>query len=171
MALYRVSVGKKEYKVKISKGHFTINGEPYKGEISQINHDGLFSVNAGHLKKEIHIQQQKSNNYTILANQRHLTAHVEKHTGKASKKKKEESNNDLIAQLPGVIISINVEEGNLVQEKQTLVVMESMKMQMDLRIPISGKVSKIFVQPGDQVEKGTLLVKIDELILDQNDKR
>jgi 3-methylcrotonyl-CoA carboxylase alpha subunit len=48
-----------------------------------------------------------------------------------------------------------------VEKGQTLVVLESMKMQMQLRSPRPGKVNKVTVRSGDQVEKGALLVQFE----------
>jgi biotin carboxyl carrier protein len=48
-----------------------------------------------------------------------------------------------------------------VEKGQVLVLLESMKMQMQMRAPIAGRVSKVAVQRGAQVEKSTLLVQID----------
>jgi len=48
----------------------------------------------------------------------------------------------------------------MVESGQVVMVEESMKMQMQLRAPVAGRVEKIAVKPGAQVEKGALLIKI-----------
>jgi biotin carboxyl carrier protein len=67
---------------------------------------------------------------------------------------------DLRAPMPGLIVETLVKEGDLVETGQIIVVEESMKMQMQLRAPLGGRVEKVAAQPGAQVEKGALLVKI-----------
>ena len=47
------------------------------------------------------------------------------------------------------------------EEGQALVVMESMKMQMQIRSPQAGRVASVHVQGGQQVDKGSLLVKVE----------
>jgi len=49
-----------------------------------------------------------------------------------------------------------------VTKGQTLVVLESMKMQMQLKSSRDGKIAKITIQPGGQVEKGAILVQFEE---------
>jgi biotin carboxyl carrier protein len=62
--------------------------------------------------------------------------------------------------MPGMIIHVLVAEGDLVEKGQAVVVMESMKMQMELRAPLAGRVERIMAQAHGQVDKGALLVKI-----------
>ncbi len=62
--------------------------------------------------------------------------------------------------MPGIVIKALVQEGDLVEKGQAVVVMESMKMQMELRAPAAGEVTRILVQPNTQVDKSTVLVRI-----------
>jgi biotin carboxyl carrier protein len=61
----------------------------------------------------------------------------------------------------GLVVDVPVHIGDTVEKGQTLVVLESMKMQMQLRSPRPGKVAKVVVQSGNQVEKGALLVQFE----------
>jgi 3-methylcrotonyl-CoA carboxylase alpha subunit len=61
----------------------------------------------------------------------------------------------------GLVVDVPIHEGDQVTKGQTLVVLESMKMQMQLRCPRDGKVSKITVGAGSQVEKGAVLVQLE----------
>ena len=63
--------------------------------------------------------------------------------------------------MPGLIIDILVKEGDYVQEGDTLIIQEAMKMQMKIRTPCSGTIRKINTKPGNQVDKGVLLISID----------
>ena len=61
----------------------------------------------------------------------------------------------------GLVVEVPVHTAIRVEKGQTLVVLESMKMQMQLRSPRPGKMAKVTVQPGNQVEKGALLVQFE----------
>jgi biotin carboxyl carrier protein len=65
------------------------------------------------------------------------------------------------APMPGKILRVEVQAGIEVQEKQALLVMESMKMETTIPSPKSGRVSEIRVQPGQAVEMGELLLLIE----------
>jgi biotin carboxyl carrier protein len=62
------------------------------------------------------------------------------------------------APLPGTLISVPVSIGQEVAPGQTLAIVESMKMQMELRAPQSGVVSRIEGPPGRSVDQGEELV-------------
>ncbi|MFC1564206.1 biotin/lipoyl-containing protein [candidate division KSB1 bacterium] len=63
--------------------------------------------------------------------------------------------------MPGTIIKINCTEGDEVRENDTLVIVEAMKMENNLRSPIDGKIVKINYSEGDLVDAGTPIVEID----------
>jgi pyruvate carboxylase subunit B len=64
----------------------------------------------------------------------------------------------LIAPMPGLVVRVNVSAGDQVQPGQSLVVMEAMKMENELRSPSGGLVASVQVQAGAVVEKGAVLV-------------
>ncbi len=64
------------------------------------------------------------------------------------------------APMPGLIVSIPVEEGQAVKSGQTVVVLESMKMENELKAPRDGVVNRVRVQPRQGVEKGQVLIVI-----------
>jgi pyruvate carboxylase subunit B len=67
----------------------------------------------------------------------------------------------LVAPMPGMIVRINVNEGDVVKPGQGLVVMEAMKMENELRAPAGGAVRRVLVAPGTAVEKGALLLEME----------
>ncbi len=67
----------------------------------------------------------------------------------------------LKAPMPGLIVRVNVQEGDHVQAGQGLVVMEAMKMENELRAAAAGVVKKILVSPGTAVEKGATLLEME----------
>ena len=62
--------------------------------------------------------------------------------------------------LPGVVLRIEVEEGEEVAEGDVLLVVEAMKMETEIKSPASGKVLSINVNQGDQVKNGQSLVTL-----------
>ena len=67
---------------------------------------------------------------------------------------------NVLAPLPGTVISINVSEGAQVKAGQVLLIFEAMKMENELVAPRAGTVSKIFVAKGDVLESGKVVVTI-----------
>jgi pyruvate carboxylase subunit B len=63
------------------------------------------------------------------------------------------------APMPGLIVRLEVTEGQTVSAGQGVVIMEAMKMENELRADGGGIVSRIRVAVGQAVEKGTVLVE------------
>lgn len=62
--------------------------------------------------------------------------------------------------MPGSVWKILVEPGQLIREGDTLVIQESMKMEFNQKAVSSGKVAAVYVQQGETVQAGQLLVSI-----------
>jgi biotin carboxyl carrier protein len=66
----------------------------------------------------------------------------------------------VLAIMPGKVIRLLVKPGQEVQEGQAVCVLEAMKMENELQARQSGAVQVVHVEPGDDVEKGQVLVEI-----------
>jgi pyruvate carboxylase len=67
----------------------------------------------------------------------------------------------IAASMPGLVVSVAVNDGDEVAEGQTLLGMEAMKMEMTINSPRKAKVKKLFVGPKTQVEAGDLLIELE----------
>jgi biotin carboxyl carrier protein len=84
------------------------------------------------------------------------TRHIRSLTGSGEEKK---GGGQLKAPMPGLVIRVDVVAGQAVAAGASVVVLEAMKMQNELRAPIGGGVvAAVRVQPGQAVEKGQILV-------------
>ena len=61
------------------------------------------------------------------------------------------------------IVKVLTKEGETVAEGQTLLVMEAMKMQNELKSPCAGTVAKVHVEEGGTVETGARLIEVRPL--------
>jgi acetyl-CoA carboxylase biotin carboxyl carrier protein len=64
------------------------------------------------------------------------------------------------AHITGTVWKIEVKPGESVDEGQTLVIIESMKMEMPVESPVKGKVEQIAVAEGQAVDEGAVLLTI-----------
>ena len=64
--------------------------------------------------------------------------------------------------MPGTVLRVLVAEGDRVQPRQPLVVLEAMKMETPLVSPYEGVVRKVHVAEGDRVAGGALVVELEE---------
>jgi len=68
----------------------------------------------------------------------------------------------VVAPMPGRVVSVLVEPGDEVAERQAVVVLEAMKMQNEVRAPRAGVVTDVRVQQGSAVDAGAVLVVISD---------
>ena len=67
---------------------------------------------------------------------------------------------DIKAPMPGLVLRLEVEEGQSVKAGEPLLVLEAMKMENELTAPSDGVVEAIHVSAGDAVSKNALLIEI-----------
>ena len=67
----------------------------------------------------------------------------------------------LLAPMPGMVVRVQVQVGDVVQAGQGLVVMEAMKMENELRAASAATVKAVLAEPGTAVEKGALLIELE----------
>ena len=67
----------------------------------------------------------------------------------------------LVAPMPGKVIDLKVRVGSKVKKGDTLVILEAMKMEHQVKASEDGKVTKVLIKKDDQLENGALLMVVD----------
>jgi biotin carboxyl carrier protein len=68
---------------------------------------------------------------------------------------------EITAPMPGRVVQVLVQPGQTVQDGESLVIIEAMKMETEVRAVAGGQVKDIQVQAGMAVESGELLLVIE----------
>lgn len=69
---------------------------------------------------------------------------------------------DVEAHITGTVWKIEVEVGDQVDEGDTVVILESMKMEIPVITEVPGVVRELHVEPDTAVQEGDLIALIDE---------
>ena len=62
------------------------------------------------------------------------------------------------APMPGVVIDIPIEEGQVVAQGDNVIILESMKMQNEIKAPRDGTVNRLRVKAGESVDQNQILL-------------
>ena len=65
------------------------------------------------------------------------------------------------APMPGLVLVLEVAEGDVVEKGQGILIIEAMKMENEIRSPIAGVVRRLAVSTGDAVERDALLCVVE----------
>jgi propionyl-CoA carboxylase alpha chain len=77
----------------------------------------------------------------------------------------------LVAPMPGIVLDVRCAPGDVVDARQTLVVLEAMKMEHHVRAPADGVVAEVRVAKGQHVENGAILLVLEPVEEDSRERR
>jgi biotin carboxyl carrier protein len=136
----------------------SINGNDYNIEIKKIDEgQATVEVNGAVYEVSYEARRKVSKTPTLLRTPAY-PSEVERPRKTASP---EEGKRKLVkAPLPGVILSINVKEGDTVKAGQIILMMEAMKMENNIVAPSDGTIVQMKASQGANVLEGDVLFEI-----------
>jgi biotin carboxyl carrier protein len=164
---YITTVNGKEYVIEINQEHeITVNGEKHQIDFQQLHGDGPLSLIIDNHSLEA-IVDERGQSWEVLLNGELYTVNVQDERAYRLAKARGQLLDDaetvvIRSPMPGLILDVLVEAGDAVQEGQTVVILESMKMENELRAARDGVVTQVTVEKGHSVEKNQELVTIGD---------
>lgn len=164
--MYTASVNNAEsVSIDIQPSGITLNGQPYSWDLSKsgeghfhiLKNDRSFSVEVLSIDAATKTVQLKINGYIhdVQVKDRFDLLLEKMGMSNAAANKV----NNIKAPMPGLIVGISLEPGDVVSKGDTVLILEAMKMENVIKAPGDGTVRTIKVQKGDRVEKGQVLVE------------
>ncbi len=164
---YITTIGEQEYSIEIlGPRQVSVNGTIYDVDFQSVSGQPVFSllVNGGSYQAAVFPGDEDS--LQVLMRGDLYVATVEDERERRLKSAGGTSlaisgEYVLRAPMPGLIVKIPVSEGQEVKKGDVLVILESMKMQNELKSPRDGKVTRIQVKPGDSVEQRQTILSVE----------
>jgi biotin carboxyl carrier protein len=162
---YVTTIDGHEYIVDIlDDHHVSVDGELYQVDFMPVGDQPVYSLIVNGISVEAHVYPNEDT-WQVLFHGTLFTACVEDEREKRLRaalagRVAEHEDFHLKAPMPGMVISIPVQEGQMIEKGEVLVVLESMKMQNELRSPRDGKVIRVRVKSGDRVEQKETMLSV-----------
>ena len=155
---YIVEVDGKKYQVDVpdklinESFHIKVNTKLYQVELNEIHHYSSFYIKVDDKTFEVQFEKNQKNQ---ISNRNIKSIPTNIVTKQIIPEK-----NAVVAFMPGRVVLLKVKKGDLVEIGDTLCVLESMKMEIEITAPRSGVVQQVNVSEGFMVNKGELLFLI-----------
>lgn len=163
--MFKATINSKSFEITSTEDGFIVNGKPFQWDLANIS-EGYFHVvhgiktyraevvKADHANKIFQIKingnlypVEVKDKFDILLEKMGMTTN---NSGKV---------NNIKAPMPGLIISLKVQQGDHVNAGDPLLILEAMKMENVIKSPGEGTVKAIPVKKGDSVEKNQVLIE------------
>lgn len=155
---------KKLINVREEDGHYVVSiddGKPIHADLIKVS--GGFNLIIQSRSYLVSLASTNSH-YDVQIDGKFFQIELISDLKKAQKKLRGEElsgSSDVVAKMPGKIVKVLIKVGDEVHDGQSVIIMEAMKMENELKALSKGKIKTIRVKEGDSVEAGTLLVEME----------
>ena len=165
---YLATVNETTFEVDINEDSYvTVDGQRYEIDFRAVGNGPLYSLLIGGNSYEGHIEDaddgwqvlHKGDLYMVeIEDERSQRLMKLGGAGIATK-----GDYYLKAPMPGLVVSVPVKEGQEVSEGDILIVLESMKMQNELKSPHDGTIIRIQANPEDTIQQDEVMLVLSPL--------
>ena len=166
MMKYITTIDGKEFLVEIiDDRHVSIDGKIVEVDFESIESQPVFSLIVDGKSYEVYVYRGEED-LEVLVKGRLYHANVE---DERERRLRAASGGAVVqsgtfylkAPMPGLVVAVSVTEGQEVKTGDVLLILESMKMQNELKAPRDGVVGRIHVGPGDSVEQRQKMLSVE----------
>jgi len=164
---YFTTVNEQEYTIEIDQEEqILVNGEPYQIDFQQLLQGGTLSLLINNRSLEAIVNEQE-NAWEVLIHGELYSVKVQDERSYRLAQARgtvlpETGTVAVRSPMPGVILDVLVAPGDQVKKGEKVVILESMKMENELRAGRDGVVQRVHVEQGANVEKNQELLVIGD---------
>lgn len=149
----------------LNENELLLNGKKVRFEVHKVNPYFLI-LRAGNrnyrytfnTRDEKQIGFLKDGSYFRLSVQNKLEKTIEEIS---SHRQGTETVFNIKSPMPGLVLKVKKQVGDVIQINESVMILEAMKMENEIKAPMAGKIKKFHVQGGKNVEKGQPLFVVE----------
>jgi biotin carboxyl carrier protein len=163
---YIAEIDGREFQIEILEdSHVLVNGIEHEVDFQSLRQHLSYSLLMNGRSFEVNIYPDNGG-WEVLLRGRQFSVQVEDERERrlrmAAGKSAQQSGKQIIqAPMPGMVIDVPVSEGDQVKKGQVLIILESMKMQNELRAPRGGKVTRVQATINENVDRKQTLIILE----------
>jgi biotin carboxyl carrier protein len=164
---YITKIGEEEFIIKIDRdGEILVNGHRFEIDFQSSPEGNVFSMLLNNRSLEGMVEQRDDKWEVLIRGELYEVQVQDERSYRLAKARGSVTavtgDVTIRSPMPGIIIAVPVAEGELVKKGDQVIILESMKMENELRAPRDGLISRVFVQPGASVDKEQTLILISD---------
>jgi len=166
--IYHVTIGGRTYVVDLSGAGVTVDGQSFDVDLGRVEGGPVLSLLVDGVSHRIAARRDGSGRWDIDVRGGRMQAEVV--DGRTLAIRAKTGNGavavgprPVVAPMPGLVVRVEVSEGDTVSAGQGVVIVEAMKMENELLAEGPAVVTRVHVRDGEAVEKGQLLVDLAPL--------
>lgn len=161
---YVTIVNDKKFEIEIdADGGIIVNGEKRDVDFRALG-PAMYSILAQNVSHELTIEQREENVEVLMRGHLYTNRVLDERALLMAQRSGglggDSGEINMKSPMPGLIVAIKVEVGQAVKAGETVIILESMKMQNELKAARDGVVSAVNVTPGQSVEQNKVMVTI-----------
>jgi biotin carboxyl carrier protein len=162
---YQTIVNDQTFEIEINEdGRILVNGEERAVDFRVLRQGELYSLLLDHCSFEGVVDERDDQHYVMIAGNMyevHVTDERSRRLANAFMHFGDSGSEVAIrSPMPGMIVRVPVAEGQSIAKGESVVILESMKMENELKAPRDGTIHRVNVRAGDNVEQNKVLVTI-----------
>lgn len=164
--LYHVTIADRTFEVRVGSEGVEIDGRLVDTELSRLEGTPLRGLSVDGASHQVVAHHPAKGRWDLNVSGRRLEAEVVDERTRAIREltgsgAAASGPKPIAAPMPGLVVKIDVSEGDEVAPGQGIVIVEAMKMENELKAEAVGIVARIHVSAGDTVDKGQILVDFE----------
>jgi biotin carboxyl carrier protein len=160
---YIATIGDQSYELEIlADGEILLDGQQLTADFQSVADQPIYSLllNGQSYEASIHLTDQ---GIQVLLHGQLIDVVVEDERQRRLRQSTsgqtiQSGDIHLKSPMPGMVVAIPVEQGQEVVAGENVIILESMKMQNELKAPRDGVISQLRVKPGDNVNQNQVLL-------------
>jgi biotin carboxyl carrier protein len=161
MSEYIIRLNDKNKNVSLGSSELKIDGRSYNYEYEKL-FEGRYILRVGNKFYEISAERLDKEKFVLVVNGNRFETEARTLLEEKAREVLEQSSlkakeKEAKAPMPGMIIKIIKRPGDAVKSNESVMILEAMKMENELKSSGNGTIKEIFVKEGDKVEKGMKL--------------